>query len=286
MSYKNWIPYSISDESSVNWLFLGEKRYLEPFFEETIHICRRQPDNQKSIRQTDLAELNAACKEITTVQPNAFIFHISRCGSTLLTQLLSLQEANIVVSEAPILDTVLRWKYNAPSVQDDFRHTAFKNCVQILGQKRFDYEQHFFIKLDSWHLIFLEEIRKLFPDTPFIFMTRDLDAIRRSHQKMAGMHAVPGMLEPEIFDLRLPDVLYMHDSYLKHVLQKMLESVRAFRAKDGNNILLEYEDGAYPNYIKVHAFLGLELDENTLRLAKERLKFHSKIPNEQFEPVP
>lgn len=288
MSYKNWIPYEITlEEDAVKWLYLNDKRYTEPFFEETISYCRRQPENYGKKTITSIAELEAARREIITIPPTAFIFHISRCGSTLMTQLLSLQTKNIVISEAPILDAILRWKYNTSNTSSIFRNNIFKYCVNMLGQKRFEEEQNYFIKLDSWHLMFLDEIRAFYPNTPFIFMARNLEEIIKSHKKIAGMQAVPGILEAEIFDLNYPDVLFMEANlYLKHVLQSMSIAMQDFMKKDDNLILLNYENGVYDNYLKTLEFLNMAFEESNLLQVKERLNFHSKNPHEKFEPVP
>jgi hypothetical protein len=100
---KNWVPYRLYQEGGNNycrWLYLGDEKINEPFFDDTIGRRRKLPENSQLTRcVSSLEVLPEWAKQIETVAPTAFIFHISRCGSTLISQLLSLQSSNIVLSK-------------------------------------------------------------------------------------------------------------------------------------------------------------------------------------------
>src|SRR5258705_13622399 len=101
---KNWIPYRLFEEGGENycrWLYLGDEKITEPFFEETIGKCRVLPENSRWLTRcvSSLEVLPEWAQQVETISPTAFIFHISRCGSTLVSQLLGLQPVNIVLSE-------------------------------------------------------------------------------------------------------------------------------------------------------------------------------------------
>ena len=84
------------------------------------------------------------------------------CGSTLLAQLLSLDEQNIVLAEPPIFDEVLREiAFQKPEISEEKIDESLQAVVKFLGQKRTGKEQNFFIKLDSWHIFYYEKLRKL-----------------------------------------------------------------------------------------------------------------------------
>ncbi|MCC6726577.1 MAG: sulfotransferase family protein [Saprospiraceae bacterium] len=287
---KNWIPNEIkwpTAEGLVNWLFIGEQRFRSPFFEESLAKCRRLPENAGPIRRTtSLAGLESAAAVLETVAPTAFIFHVSRCGSTMLTQSLSLRDDNIVVAEAPIFDAILRWKYNAPDIPELVRHHTLKKAVHLLGQRRFN-ETHYFIKWDSWHLLFLDEIREIYPNVPFILLNRNLEKVKLSLQKMPGMQVVQGLLEPEIYGLTKAAAMELHPTeYTHYVLTKMQRALFHFLDKDDNSLLLEYEDGVFNNFMKAIDFIDLEYHETELNRVGERLQFHSKKPDEQFVAEP
>src|SRR5688572_13850722 len=102
---KDWIPFKLSVENGIDycrWLYLGEDRFMEPFFDETISKCRRLPENSKRFRVISTADvLPAWADKLNPVQMSAIIFHVSRCGSTTISQMLSLDAANIVLPEVP-----------------------------------------------------------------------------------------------------------------------------------------------------------------------------------------
>ena len=98
---KGWVPVKLhaQENNLCRWLYVGNKDFTEPFFDETILSCSMLPENghpQKSMSSTDV--LADWVKAMDVVEPTAFIFHISRCGSTLISQMLGLQPANIILS--------------------------------------------------------------------------------------------------------------------------------------------------------------------------------------------
>src|SRR5690606_34626620 len=124
---------------------------------------------------------------LPAVAPTAFIFHVSRCGSTLLSQLLDLDEANIVLSEVPLLDQLLRLPETFPGISRAQQETALQATIRLLGQKRTGHEKQLFIKLDSWHVFFAATLRKQYPSVPFILLYRAPDEVFESHRRHRGM---------------------------------------------------------------------------------------------------
>src|SRR4051812_14688897 len=110
-SLKGWVPYKLvnrGDEVFCEWLYIGDKQFSEPSFDDVIRICKRLPDNldrQKNI--TSISSLFEWAKNLEAPQPSAFIFHVSRCGSTMVSQLLAIPNDHIVLSEVPFFDDVL-----------------------------------------------------------------------------------------------------------------------------------------------------------------------------------
>lgn len=98
-----------------------------------------------------------------------FIFHASRCGSTLVTQMLSQSEKFFVISEPPIINKILDPKLDLPeSVFYKLLYlsiNAINNCAPDKSIKTI-------IKFRSWNTLFLENIISLFPNSPWIFIHR------------------------------------------------------------------------------------------------------------------
>src|ERR1700760_3519066 len=103
----DWIPWKILEaegEVLCGWLFLGDKRFTEPFFSDSLQHCLVLEENRFPHQYfSSFSQLQQWSQESSLIEPAAFIFHVSRCGSILLSQLLSIDPQNIVLSEVPLL---------------------------------------------------------------------------------------------------------------------------------------------------------------------------------------
>lgn len=198
-----WLPYDLKfedDSWTCLWIYAGEHHFNEPFFDETISLLKSKKQSRKYISCTGLdvlLDLKAPLKSVTI---NSFIFHVSRCGSTLLSQALSADNANIVVPEAPIFDQILRMKEWDTRISNNDIEKIFKQTVAWYGQDRTKYQQYI-IKLDSWHIHCYGQLRNWFPETPFYFLTREPHAIITSHLKRRGIHAIPNYINPSLLNI-------------------------------------------------------------------------------------
>ena len=204
---ENWVPYKLTsgeDRLQCEWMYTGDKEFTEPFFDETISKCRQlYCRDRKSVSSVDI--LSQWSNEIESVPPSAFIFHVSRCGSTLASQLLALDRGNIILSEVPFFDALLR-----KSIAGESLKAAISFYAPVKKDRR-----RLFIKTDSWHVFFYKQIRNLYPATPFVLLYRRPDEVMRSQQKRRGMHAVPGLIESSLFGFEKEEVYQMtQDEYL------------------------------------------------------------------------
>ena len=108
---KGWLPVSISKHTAepvVEWCRFGTRRFTESFFDHTVQNAMREPFNLLFRHQTSLDTLVDWQMKCPGMQPSGFIFHMSRCGSTLVAQMLAALPEHIVLSEPPPLDAILR----------------------------------------------------------------------------------------------------------------------------------------------------------------------------------
>src|SRR5260370_16295914 len=84
-----WLPYRIRYDGArlfVDWCNPTDCRLEEPFFDQSIH--RILQHNPRASRSTPVEAFAERTSNNTERRPPGFIFHLSRSGSTLLTQLL------------------------------------------------------------------------------------------------------------------------------------------------------------------------------------------------------
>ncbi len=108
---KGWVPIQLhraGAEAFIDWCWLGADRFTDPFFENTIDLAQSKPFNRLFTHRTPIAELGEWYEESPGLMPSGFIFHMSRCGSTLVSQMLAALPENLVISEAAPLDRLAR----------------------------------------------------------------------------------------------------------------------------------------------------------------------------------
>lgn len=282
---KNWIPYRLVEEAGISyckWLYLGHESIEEPFFEETINKCIQLPENSHLLKGVSSLEiLPEWAQSVETVPPTAIIFHISRCGSTLISQLLSLNPENIVLSEVPFFDELLRNGHKKNN--GDSSLLLLKAAIDFYGAKRADQPVRMIIKTDSWHIHFYKQFRQMYPQTPFIFLYRRPDEVMRSQQKRRGMQSVPGLIDAEIFGFDANDFEYEGlDDYMAKVIESYLHAFSDILHKDPLCMAANYQEGALSIIKRIAAFCGWSMQENEWAAMEQRLNYHGKYPTQVF----
>ncbi|MFZ6774899.1 sulfotransferase [Undibacterium sp. SXout7W] len=281
-SMYGWFPVLISEESATLWWrHMGSTRFLESFFQDSLS---RQDVNDRRVCRTPLAVLHQLTGEVEGITPTAFIFHVSRCGSTLLTQMLASLESSVVASEPPVLDAFFRYYQSHPGLSDPAQ--LFRDLLHMLGQKRSGDEKHFFIKLDSWHLPWVNFVHEVFPDTPVIFLYRQPEEVLRSHQRQRGPQMIPGLLDtsrlqPDFSTVAVADL----DAYTAAMLTAMFAEGVKCLASD-KLFLLNYSQLPSVLWQELLSVFGMQCTEVQLKTMQERSRLHSKHRHLEFQGDP
>jgi len=214
-----WIPIRVywkEHRPLVDWCWVGTRRFSEPFFDHTIDACQRLPFSILFRPQTPFEMLRERHAIQPGLEPDGFIFHMSRCGSTLASQMLAALPRNVVISEAGSIHSVLRAKFREPSLTDEERADWLRWIVSALGQRRAGDEKHLFIKFDSWSVMDFPLIRRAYPAVPWIFLYRNPAEVLVSQLGRRGAHMVPGAIDPELFGMKLDEVFEMAPAKVLH----------------------------------------------------------------------
>ncbi|BAV04322.1 hypothetical protein SAMN05421788_11051 [Filimonas lacunae] len=276
-----WLPYQLYNGTDARWIYPGTLPYTDPFFDETISKCKSLPENGFGKRYSSAVDvLPGWSAPDNALPPAAIIFHVSRCGSTLLSQLLGLNPNHIVLAEVPFFDDLLRARYKQGG--KDLSH-LLPHAVSYYAQKRTGTEERLFIKADSWHLFFYEEIRAHYPDVPFILLYRRPDEVVASQEKKKGMHAVPGVIESEIFNLgQLPAYQEGTHAYVAAILEQYYQRMQQIHAKDPLAYLVNYNEGFGAITEKVYQLTHTPFTEKEQQDIMQRCGFDAKEPEKKF----
>lgn len=224
---EGWVPirlYRIESRPMVDWCYLGTTRFAAPFFEQTIEHTLRHPFNLLFRHQTPIEALGEWQVAQPGLPPTGFIFHMSRCGSTLISQMLAALPQNVVISEAGPIDSVLRAHFRDPRVTDDQRVAWLRELVSALGQRRHGEEKYFFIKFDSWHTVDLPLIKRAFTKVPWVFVYREPVEVIVSILKRTPSRMCPGLVEASLLGLDAATAFQMQqEEYVARIAAKFCE---------------------------------------------------------------
>jgi hypothetical protein len=278
-----WIPFRVRTSDTrplVDWCFLGDVAFSEPFFEQTIERCWRKPFNQLFPRETPIEALLDWRAAQPGIAPTAFIFHSSRCGSTLLAQMAAALPGTIVISEAPPVDHILRAR-----IPEDTRIGWLRALLSALGQPRRGDERHLFVKFDAWHVIDLALVQRAFPQVPCVFLYREPAALVASQLRMPGIHIIPGMLDPSLIGLDLPGVRRLDwDEYSGRILAAVFAAALA-HAETGRVALMNYAQFPSAAASRVLAWCGLTGSGAARECLQHVARFDAKTPSLPYDAV-
>ncbi len=261
---RDWFPVALGADD-IWWRHLPG-RFTTPFFADAL---RAQPAAERLVCRTPLEWLD---RIEAFVPPGALVFHSSRCGSTLLAQMLATLPQCIVQSEPPVIDDFLARHGDGPVTSA--LCSRLRGLLHALGQRRAPQESHFVVKLDCWHIRHLPLLRAALPGTPFWFLYRDPDAIMHSHRRQRGPQMVPGMVLPAGFGEGLaPGDL---EGYCARVIGDILERALAHRDE---LLLLDYRQLPDVVWEDLVPRLGVACTGEQLAAMRERSRFHAKSGN-------
>jgi len=285
---KNLVPWKLLSHPSeplCQWLYTGVKSFTEPFFDDTISVCRRLDKNCKPFKSvSSLAMMEEWANGVEPILPAAIIFHVSRCGSTLLSQQLALDESNIVLSEVPFFDELLRLPFKNQLFNNSTARALLKAAVSLYGLPKTGHEKNVFIKADSWHIHFYASLRSLYPTVPFILLYRDPCDVLLSQQRQRGMHSVPGIIERGVFGFSneqfdQPDF----DRYMTNVLEGYFKKMIEIAKSDSLVFPVNYASGMSSIFKQIYGLLNLTITPKLDKLLNDRSRFHAKHPQQIFQ---
>lgn len=269
-----WLPVAVSPgEDAVDWAFFGARRLEESFFGESVPKVWSTPLNRLLRLRTPLSALEG----LAGPTPDGLIFHMSRCGSTLLGRMLGAPAGATVLSEAAPIDHVVRG-----DLPRDRKVALLRGVVAALGRARGAGDERLFLKLDCWHALAFDLFREAFPKTPWLHLYRSPAEVMVSHARSPGMQMVPQVVAPAVFGL--PEPATPDADYQAAVLAAIGEAALAAFAADGAGMLVNYETlpGAVAEQVLPH--FGWTPDAVEREAITAAARIDAKAPERTFAP--
>ena len=279
-----WVPirfYRRDEHPMVDWCYFGDRSFTEPFFSETVDECLRLPFNLIFRHQTSMDTLRLRHETKPGLQPTGFVFHMSRCGSTLVSQLLAALSSTIVISEAGPIDSILRTGLPVNEAANDLRVDWLRWLISALGQQRLANQRHLFIKFDSWNILYFSLIRQAFPDVPWVFLYRDPVEVLVSQLAHRGAHTIPQAIKPELFGMDIETATSLSsDDYCAKVLATICRAALKHNLDGGR--LINYSQVPDIVWSSLLNLFGVSLSESELQSMQAAAQFDAKNPTWVF----
>lgn len=236
-------------------------------------------DYQEQIIDIDqLADIKPDC-----VESSLLIFHMSRCGSTLLTRALAQSRVNVALGEPEVLNDL--WAYHSgPSVSRvdsewaSAQSNSFKHMMRLMGRKRLESYRYFAVKFPSVYCAMMKSISQLYPSTPAIFI------YRQPIEVLASLELRPSSMishrDSLLSRAAVTNNRPRSDSATEYA-SKLLEISMQSALESDNKYLyfLNYSKLTSANLPIILADLGLTYSNNEMNKMQNQFSFYSKADN-------
>lgn len=256
---RHWLPASVMATTSglaVDWLYFGAEALPEAFYEDSLRRALSLPINRALRYRTALDDLIGHTAALDSLTPDGFIFHMSRCGSTLVAQMLAALDDSIVISEAPPIDSALQIGRDADAAA---AAEALRAVVLAFGRRRSARERRYLVKLDCWHTLALSVFRRAFPDVPWLFLYRDPVEVLVSQMRQRGMQTVPQFLPPGFYGIDAAERM-TKEAYCARVLAAVCRAALDHRGL-GGGLFLDYRHLPHAVFTAVLPHFGLSCSD-------------------------
>lgn len=233
---------------------------------------------------TDLAILDQDQPVSDGMSPQGLIFHVSRCGSTLFMKALASSPTNLTINQggplqegfwAAITD---HWSKMPDPGPRQLR--MLRNLVLLLTRKRRPEYQRSFIKFISWNVIYLDFIRRAFPEARILYLYRNpVEVIATVLQETTAVLRSKGQPRATSLTGLPPEATAgVRDSiYLAHCFAHYFQTVLQAPEHTGLHVL-NYRQTRHPEFFgeTLARGLGLQPEEGELELMLQQFSYYSK----------
>ena len=146
---------------SVAFQNIAPQAFVDPFVAETTAHAAGET------AERPLADACDAALDLAKIAPSGIIYHVSKCGSTLVSQVLKQLDDVIVYSQPEALNDLLMPPHACGP--DQLTH-ALRGLGALFARHA---GRPYVLKLESWNVLYCDLLQRAFPTTPWVFCIRD-----------------------------------------------------------------------------------------------------------------
>lgn len=284
-SQRGLLPLELHcDAREISWLDFGDMHLQETFLEISAEERLSQHADALTV-VTDLDVLETPDLYSDALSPAGFIFHVGRCGSTLLAKVLSSLGRHIVIKEAEPVQQLLGVEYE--EVFRTKRERYFQSLLNIFGHRRLPVHQRFFVKFSSNHVKRMDMVRGLYPGVPWLFLYRNPYEIIPTFLEGPAWFIRNKNTAEGAFDAGLPIEIVEQMSDLEFCVQCELYTLRIAAENTCDHCLfVDYSQLRPENLPKILRFFGIKVTREEYDGMVEQFGYYSKRDGESVPFVP
>ena len=246
----------------IRWIDLAGHRMIEPFFFQTVAAVRRAVPKAEEFATHEDALLDRG-NSFPGLKPSGVIFHVGRCGSTLLSNVLRLAAGAVVLSEVPIFDALCRppVQWCPPSDWAASRIRLLDSTIRTFGFSQ-ELRPRVVVKQTSLGIFDMSLLRAAWPDVPAIILIRDpIEVLMSFLQKPAPFllrRTSPDLLVPFGWEKSAVEGMTLVEYYSRH-LARLLEYV--LESLPSHWKVVDYGSLSPTNIYRIADSFGLEMPQ-------------------------
>jgi hypothetical protein len=239
---------------------IGPGQLQDPFLQQTVQRVRSR-STVVVVGREDVG------KAPPGTAPAGIVFHVGRCGSTLVSQLLKQLDGVAVYSEPLAVNDILVPPHG-------WSRAAIVGALRTLGAC---FARHaagpWVLKLSSWNTLYGDLVLEAFPTTPWVFCVRDpVEVCVSLLERRPGWLRDAGEPSHRFGPVVDPDrASRSAEEYLVRLIAAYFRAVGAL--DPGRGMLVEYETLPDAAWSVVGPWFGLTIDAS----ARERMTVAARI---------
>jgi hypothetical protein len=201
---------------------------------------------------------------------------MSRCGSTLVTQMLAALPATVAISEAAPIDAMVQLG-NSPGLAA---------MLAAFGRRRTGAERHHVVKLDSWHALALPQlVQAAFSvqpvrSVPWVFLYREPVEVLVSQMRRRGSQTVPELVPPGLYGIENAEGMG-GEEYCARVLARIAAAAVGHYGS-GGGLLVNYRELPDAVWTKILPHFGIACSDGERDIMRGAARQDVKSPAYAF----
>lgn len=238
---------------TVEWGTVRREQLAGEFFDQAVAGIQTEKSDIATMRERD-------------ARPAGFIFHASRCGSSLVANALACIDGTAVIAEAqPVGEAVERG--DAPMIR-----------AVLSAMSGVEGASHYVVKFRSGETLRIAAILEAWPHVPWVMLCRvPVEIIVSNLEQPAGWLAHKRRRKARMSDEQYCAVT------IGHFYNRAAAAIQRGLGR-GIGRVVDYADLNLATIVQIARDFGLPPDEAEQRAMAASMEFHSKKPDVQFTP--